>query len=127
MEKQANLESHVKVHVPIAINKKASVNKQNQITIPKDLCNIYLEREQKEDITKCKLFYYLKEQGRAYIKETPKGEECSLYNPVKIGSDSRVTLKSFNSRKKSIDVMLIGHEHYLEIVSSELYDSIPKP
>jgi len=48
MENQINLESHVKVHVPISINKKATVNEQNQLTIPKNLCDIYLEREQKK-------------------------------------------------------------------------------
>ncbi len=126
MKPYKDLENHVKVHIPISINKKASVNEQNQLTIPKNLCEIYLEREQKEDITKCKLFYYLKEQGRAYIKEVPKGKECSIYNPIKIGSDSRVMLSSFHTRGGSIDVILIGHEYYLEIISSELYDSISK-
>jgi len=45
------------------------------------------------------------------------GKECSIYNPVKIGKDSRVTLTSFHSKGKSTDVKLIGHAHYLEVVS----------
>ncbi len=98
---------------PLVGTYKSKVNSNNQIVLPKELREIFVERQGKEDIYDCRLYISQnpKNSNSKIIKENLTKKEFPKYERLNLGKEYRFVV-GINAKK----VEFVSHGDYVELI-----------